>query len=105
MQKAYPIGSGDTILQKTAITFDVSVWELFWWALTRCEGVPASARRRERPRSDLEHNRRAKYHDNAFRPGDAARLPEVCGSTDGERTDKQAAYVAASVCKRRGFNA
>ncbi|MFE9943147.1 non-ribosomal peptide synthase/polyketide synthase [Bacillus velezensis] len=34
MQKAYPIGSGDTILQKTAITFDVSVWELFWWALT-----------------------------------------------------------------------
>ncbi|MDT3428889.1 amino acid adenylation domain-containing protein, partial [Paenibacillus forsythiae] len=33
MQSAYPIGSGDTILQKTAITFDVSVWELFWWTL------------------------------------------------------------------------
>ncbi|MCC9024179.1 non-ribosomal peptide synthetase [Bacillus nakamurai] len=33
MQETYPIGSGDTILQKTAITFDVSVWELFWWAL------------------------------------------------------------------------
>ncbi|NEN81312.1 non-ribosomal peptide synthase/polyketide synthase [Paenibacillus elgii] len=31
MQEAYPIGSEDTILQKTAITFDVSVWELFWW--------------------------------------------------------------------------
>ncbi|WP_339373162.1 AMP-binding protein, partial [Paenibacillus elgii] len=29
MQKAYPIASSDTILQKTAITFDVSVWELF----------------------------------------------------------------------------
>ena len=32
MQKAYPIGEGDTILQKTPYTFDVSVWELFWWS-------------------------------------------------------------------------
>ncbi|MFC0210897.1 amino acid adenylation domain-containing protein [Paenibacillus chartarius] len=34
MQEAYPIGADDTILQKTAITFDVSVWELFWWSWT-----------------------------------------------------------------------
>jgi amino acid adenylation domain-containing protein len=33
MQHAYPIGPGDVILQKTPYTFDVSVWELFWWAL------------------------------------------------------------------------
>ena len=33
MQSAYPIGEGDVILQKTPFTFDVSVWELFWWAL------------------------------------------------------------------------
>ncbi|MBN2862730.1 MAG: amino acid adenylation domain-containing protein [Bacteroidales bacterium] len=33
MQRMYPIGPGDTILQKTPYTFDVSVWELFWWAL------------------------------------------------------------------------
>jgi tyrocidine synthetase III len=33
MQKAYPIGASDTILQKTAYTFDVSVWELFWWLI------------------------------------------------------------------------
>ena len=32
MQKAYPIDKSDTILQKTPITFDVSVWELFWWS-------------------------------------------------------------------------
>jgi amino acid adenylation domain-containing protein len=31
MQKAYPIDKNDTLLQKTPITFDVSVWELFWW--------------------------------------------------------------------------
>jgi len=32
MQKAYPIDCGEVILQKTAFTFDVSVWELFWWS-------------------------------------------------------------------------
>lgn len=33
MQHAYPIGEHDVILQKTPYSFDVSVWELFWWAL------------------------------------------------------------------------
>ncbi|MGW8360703.1 amino acid adenylation domain-containing protein [Streptomyces wedmorensis] len=31
MQRAYPIGDADTVLQKTPVSFDVSVWELFWW--------------------------------------------------------------------------
>ena len=34
MQRAYPLDSGDVILQKTSIAFDVSGWELFWWAIT-----------------------------------------------------------------------
>ena len=33
MQRSYPLSAGDVILQKTTITFDVSVWELFWWAI------------------------------------------------------------------------
>jgi D-alanine--poly(phosphoribitol) ligase subunit 1 len=33
MQHAYPINEGDVILQKTPYSFDVSVWELFWWAI------------------------------------------------------------------------
>jgi amino acid adenylation domain-containing protein len=32
MQRNYPIGRGDVILQKTPFDFDVSVWELFWWS-------------------------------------------------------------------------
>lgn len=32
MQKKYPITENDRILQKTPYTFDVSVWELFWWS-------------------------------------------------------------------------
>jgi amino acid adenylation domain-containing protein len=31
MQRNYLLNQGDAILQKTPITFDVSVWELFWW--------------------------------------------------------------------------
>ncbi|MFI1914790.1 amino acid adenylation domain-containing protein [Nocardia sp. NPDC020380] len=30
MQSAYRIGTGDVVLHKTPVTFDVSVWELFW---------------------------------------------------------------------------
>lgn len=33
MQRCYPIGSGDVILQKTTYTFDVSVWEIVWWSM------------------------------------------------------------------------
>ena len=33
MQQAYRIDKSDVILQKTPYYFDVSVWELFWWAL------------------------------------------------------------------------
>lgn len=33
MQKKYPVESGDTILQKTTFTFDVSVWELLRWGM------------------------------------------------------------------------
>lgn len=33
MQKKYPISEYDCILQKTNYTFDVSVWELFWYLM------------------------------------------------------------------------
>ncbi|WP_223275548.1 non-ribosomal peptide synthetase, partial [Paenibacillus elgii] len=33
MQEKYPLDERDAILQKTAFTFDVSVWELFWWSM------------------------------------------------------------------------
>jgi amino acid adenylation domain-containing protein len=32
MQKRYPLDETDVILQKTPYTFDVSVWEMFWWS-------------------------------------------------------------------------
>ena len=33
MQRRYPIGPDDVILHKTPLSFDVSVWELMWWAM------------------------------------------------------------------------
>ncbi|KAF1677374.1 non-ribosomal peptide synthetase [Bacillus sp. SKDU12] len=39
MQENYPLDKQDAILQKTPITFDVSVWELFWWSLTGSKAV------------------------------------------------------------------
>jgi amino acid adenylation domain-containing protein len=32
MQEAYPLTPSDVLIQKTPVTFDVSVWELFWWS-------------------------------------------------------------------------
>lgn len=34
MQTKFPISSKDILFQKTVYTFDVSVWELVWWATT-----------------------------------------------------------------------
>ena len=31
MQKKYPVDLKDVFIQKTVYTFDVSVWEIFWW--------------------------------------------------------------------------
>ncbi|HEY6796167.1 MAG TPA: amino acid adenylation domain-containing protein, partial [Kineosporiaceae bacterium] len=36
MQRRFPLGPDDVILHKTPITFDVSVWEIFWWSLAGC---------------------------------------------------------------------
>ena len=33
MHEKYPLCSDDVILQKTPYTFDVSVWEIFWWGI------------------------------------------------------------------------
>lgn len=33
MQKCHPLGPADVVLHKTPCSFDVSVWELFWWGI------------------------------------------------------------------------
>lgn len=33
MQNRYPLSKSDSLLLKTPYTFDVSVWEIFWWSM------------------------------------------------------------------------
>ena len=33
LQSHYPISPADIVMQQTTYTFDISVWELFWWTL------------------------------------------------------------------------
>ncbi|NMM92227.1 non-ribosomal peptide synthetase, partial [Rhodococcus sp. SRB_17] len=43
MQDRYPLSSDDVVLQKTPVTFDVSVWELFWPLIVGARVVVAVA--------------------------------------------------------------
>jgi amino acid adenylation domain-containing protein len=47
MQRRYPLGADDVLLLKTPVSFDVSVWELFWWAISgaRLAVAPPGAER------------------------------------------------------------
>jgi amino acid adenylation domain-containing protein len=42
MQDTFPLSGADAVLQKTAMTFDVSVWEFFWPLMTGARLVVAS---------------------------------------------------------------
>ncbi|MCP3803855.1 amino acid adenylation domain-containing protein [Allokutzneria sp. A3M-2-11 16] len=65
MQRTYPIGQSDVLLQKTSISFDVSVWELFWWTFTGARlALPPTGAERD-PREILraiERNRVTVVH-------------------------------------------
>ncbi|MBB3112258.1 amino acid adenylation domain-containing protein [Paenibacillus phyllosphaerae] len=39
MQRRFPLQQDDVILHKTPSTFDVSVWELFWWQIAGCQAA------------------------------------------------------------------
>ncbi|MGD2093241.1 MAG: amino acid adenylation domain-containing protein, partial [Candidatus Aminicenantes bacterium] len=68
MQKFYPLGEEDVILQKTTIVFDVSVWELFWWS-TRGASVCLLAPQEEKsPEAILEAISKSKVTTMHFVP-------------------------------------
>ncbi|MFC2145875.1 amino acid adenylation domain-containing protein [Acidobacteriota bacterium] len=65
MQKKYPVDKTDTILHKTPFTFDVSVWEIFWWAITGarvCLLVPGGEKEPEAIIDAIERNKVTTMH-------------------------------------------
>ncbi len=54
MQRRYPLTADDVILHKTPFTFDVSVWELFWWSTIGASVALAPAGAERDPRRLVE---------------------------------------------------
>ncbi|MBX9762632.1 MAG: amino acid adenylation domain-containing protein [Pseudomonadaceae bacterium] len=54
MQEAYRLDGGDTLLQKTPFSFDVSVWEFFWPLMTGARLVVAAPGDHRDPQRLLE---------------------------------------------------
>ncbi|MFS0838324.1 amino acid adenylation domain-containing protein [Paenibacillus sp. 1P03SA] len=68
MQKRYPIGRDDVILQKTPYSFDVSVWELFWWGTQGARVVFLTPGGEKEPRLIVEEIRRSRVTTLHFVP-------------------------------------
>lgn len=63
--KKYPIDESDCMMQKTPFTFDVSVWELFWWTFVGasvCMLEPDGEKDPEAILSTVEKNRITLIH-------------------------------------------
>jgi amino acid adenylation domain-containing protein len=88
MQKAYPIGKADIILQKTPITFDVSVWELFWWAFNGASLVLLPKGGEKDPETIVEYIDKYKVTTMHFVPSmfatffETITLKKLCGKLE-----------------------
>lgn len=54
MQRSFTLSNDDVILHKTPSTFDVSVWELFWWAIIGCKVTLLPANQEANPEAIIE---------------------------------------------------
>ncbi|MDQ0195348.1 non-ribosomal peptide synthetase [Paenibacillus wynnii] len=54
MQRCFPLQQDDVILHKTPSTFDVSVWELFWWLIAGCKVTLLPPNQEANPETILE---------------------------------------------------
>ncbi|PUA40214.1 non-ribosomal peptide synthetase, partial [Paenibacillus elgii] len=90
MQKAYPIASADTILQKTAITFDVSVWELFWWSWVGSKVCLLPVGGEKNPEEIVETIARNNVSTLHFVPSMLDVFLEYVGSSGGKASGKLA---------------
>lgn len=68
MQAAYELSAGDTVLQKTPFSFDVSVWEFFWPLMTGARLVLAAPEDHRDPRKLVELIRRHRVSTLHFVP-------------------------------------
>ncbi|MCV9927841.1 amino acid adenylation domain-containing protein [Flavobacterium sp. LS1R49] len=68
MQNFYPIVEDDVILQKTSYSFDVSVWELFWWSFTGSKLCVLKPDGQKSPKEIIDHIKKYKVSVLHFVP-------------------------------------
>ncbi|MFZ0595865.1 MAG: amino acid adenylation domain-containing protein, partial [Flavobacterium sp.] len=68
MQNFYPINEDDVILQKTSYSFDVSVWELFWWSFTGTKLCVLKPDAQKSPKEIIDHIKKYKVSVLHFVP-------------------------------------
>lgn len=96
MQSEYPLTKEDRILQKTTYTFDVSVWELFWWMFTGAAMVllePGGEKNPEVMISEIEEKRITAIH---FVPSMLGAFLEYVKSRNAAKKLRTLKYVFAS---------
>ncbi|WP_075134229.1 non-ribosomal peptide synthetase [Actinophytocola xinjiangensis] len=89
MQRAYPLGAQDVVLHKTPCGFDVSVWELFWWALAGasvCTVAPGDERDPERIVAAIARHRVTTVHFVPSMLGAFLRYVEATGTAGSLRS-------------------
>ncbi|QEZ46776.1 non-ribosomal peptide synthetase [Cupriavidus oxalaticus] len=65
MQNRYPLKAEDVLIQKTSVSFDVSVWELFWWSFagaSLCVPVAGTERNPEALVAEIARHRVSVIH-------------------------------------------
>jgi amino acid adenylation domain-containing protein len=68
MQKKYAIKTGDLLILKTPLTFDVSIWELFWWSFYGAGLVILPPREHKSPMNIIHHIQTYKISEIHFVP-------------------------------------
>lgn len=97
MQRCYPLGEGDVLLQKTPVSFDVSVWELFWWTIEGASVALLSPGGQQDPREILRTIREQQVSIVHFVPSMLGPFLDLLQETPGIREDlRSVRYVFCS---------
>ena len=78
--RKFSLGRDSVILQKTAPTFDPSVWEVFWWLMLGGKVCLIPSGDEKDPEAIIAAVERHGGDGDACGSVDAERLPRVCGS-------------------------
>jgi len=96
MQHAYPITEEDAILHKTVYTFDVSVWELFWFSTVGATLVILPGGDEKLPDRMIEQIQKHAVSVLHFVPAMLNGFLTYCEAVDSEKALRSLRYVFAS---------